>query len=101
MRSGVHSRSVNTVLGVGDCPGGSWWRCVAAPSRLRGYVGDGVDGMTRGRNSFGGEDGGTMYMLRPAASVRDENYFPLLIFSLEWSASAANVPLNIIYELAR
>jgi hypothetical protein len=35
------SRSVNTVLGVGDCPGGSWWRCVAAPSRLREYVGDG------------------------------------------------------------
>ena len=25
---------------------------------LRGYLGDGVDGMTRGASSFGGEDGG-------------------------------------------
>ena len=33
--------------------------CVAAAARLRGYVGGGVDGITRGASSFGGgEDGG-------------------------------------------
>ena len=43
---------------MGDCTGGLSWRCVAAAARLRGYVGGGVDGMTRGASSLGGEEDG-------------------------------------------